>query len=221
MRNLHLLWLLPLAWIDGLLIKSQPWAKKANKMRYWLIQLMRWLKVKIKIINPKPLPQGILIVSNHQGTLDPIYLSAVLTTNHTYVSKTENLKVPMIGRWARNIDMIVFDRDQQSSAIKMIREVTRRLQQQQSVVIFPEGTRSHQRMPLTLQPGALKAAYLAHAPIVPIVLHDAYLNFKPLLINHEYQLTIGEIIPYEEYRHLDINQLTNQIQLWMEQELEK
>jgi len=216
MAKLHLLWLIPVAWLDGLLIGKQSWVVKAQKMRYWLVTMMRWLQVKMVVNNPHRLPDGCLIVSNHQGTLDPIYLSAVLPVNHTYVSKTENLKLPLIGRWAKNVDMIVFERDQQSSAIKMIREVTRRLQQHQSVVIFPEGTRSHQAKMLPLQPGALKAAYLAKAPIVPVVLHNAYLEFKPLFKDRQYKVTIGETIPYETYHHLAIQDLCDQIQNWME-----
>ena len=69
------------------------------------IRLLDELKVEISVSLPHHLDlnETYYLVSNHQGTFDPILLVAAAPVAHSFISKVENLKLPVIGRWGRLI----------------------------------------------------------------------------------------------------------------------
>lgn len=163
-------------------------------------------------------PKGpILFVSNHQGTIDPLLLIAAINKPMTFISKQENKKIPIINSWARVLGLIYFDRNEQSSAIKMLRETTRWLKDGNSILVFPEGTRSKSKHVYEFHEASLKPAYLAQATIVPITLHNAYTNFENMKHKIPYKITIGKARTYQSYCNQDLKLLANELK----QEIEK
>lgn len=163
-------------------------------------------------VNDINLPEGpTLFVSNHQGTIDPLVIVAALNKPTTFISKKENKKIPVISTWAEILDLIYFDRDDQASAIKMLREATRWMKAGNSVLVFPEGTRSKSSVVNSFHEASLKPAYLAKANIVPITLHNVYGDFNNIKTKTPYRITIGEAICYDDYKDKSLTELASQL----------
>ncbi len=114
------------------------------------------------------------LVSNHQGTFDPILIMASSPFTHSFISKKENLKIPVVKTWGRLIEFITFDRTNFEQNVAMLRQATRTLKEGRSLLIFPEGTRSRGEALLPFKEKALSPAYFAKRGIVPLSLKNAY-----------------------------------------------
>lgn len=192
-------------------VKNAAFEERYKAARECCLKFFKLVKTPV-IYNDVKLPEGpVLFVSNHQGTIDPLVIVAALEKPTTFISKQENKKIPIISTWASLLDLIYFDRDDQASAIKMLRESTRWLKSGKSVLIFPEGTRSKSNIVNEFHEASLKPAYLAKATIVPITLCNVYLDFNNIKTNTPYQIRIGTPIFFEEYKNIELKELSEQV----------
>lgn len=113
-----------------------------------------------------PKDEAVYYVSNHQGTFDPLLLIAANPNPMTFISKKENLKLPIISQWGKLIEFITFDRDNPDQNMIMLRQATRTLKLGRSILVFPEGTRSKRQALLPFKAGSLLPAYLANVKIM-------------------------------------------------------
>lgn len=125
-------------------------------------------KIKLNVSGLENIPKDepVYYVSNHQGTLDPVLLIAANPNPMTFISKSENLNLPVISKWGKLIEFVTFDRDSFEENVAMLRQSTRLLKQGKSVLVFPEGTRSKQQDLLPFKAGALHPAYLSKVKII-------------------------------------------------------
>jgi 1-acyl-sn-glycerol-3-phosphate acyltransferase len=194
-------------------------ARRAEKLNYHerfallqkaCQQLLRSLRVELRVQAPQHLnpQQAYYLVSNHQGTFDPILLVAGAPLAHSFISKVENLKLPVIGTWGRLIEFITFKREDRSDNVTMLRQATRALQSGRSLLVFPEGTRSKSNTLLPFKSGALLPAYMAKVPILPLALtHAATLKDTPTI-----HLVYGEPIPFQDYQTLSYEELSERLE---------
>lgn len=200
--------------------------KQTNFQERW-ITLRGWCQtffVKVKrtyrVVNRQSTPPPVAyFVSNHQGTFDPILLLAAIDQPLTFISKAENLKLPVIGTWGRLIEFITFKRESYDENVGMLRQAARVLKDGRSLLIFPEGTRSKSNATLPFKPGALLPAYLAKVPIVPITqVHTSELD-RFGQWQHTLEVIIDEAIPYETYKVLPYAELAVQLQAQIDQNI--
>ncbi|WFB35111.1 lysophospholipid acyltransferase family protein [Kiritimatiellota bacterium B12222] len=122
--------------------------------------------------------EAVLFVSNHQGDFDiPIFLGYG-GRNLGFVAKKELGKIPLISSWMGLIGCIFLDRDDRRKQVAQIKETIALLKQGQSMVIFPEGTRSRGPVMADFARGSLNIAEKAGVRIVPVSLKDSY-TLKP------------------------------------------
>ena len=133
-------------------------------------------KMKLNVTGLENIPndEAVYYVSNHQGTLDPILLIAANPNPMTFISKAENLKLPVISKWGKLIEFVTFDRDSFEENVAMLRQSSRLLKQGKSVLVFPEGTRSKQQDLLPFKAGALHPAYLSKVNIICVTQNYGY-----------------------------------------------
>ncbi|MFV0552663.1 MAG: lysophospholipid acyltransferase family protein [Anaerorhabdus sp.] len=193
-------------------LKNASFEERYKAARECCLKFFKLVKTPV-IYNDVKLPEGpVLFVSNHQGTIDPLVIVAALEKPTTFISKQENKKIPIISTWASLLDLIYFDRDDQASAIKMLRESTRWLKSGKSVLVFPEGTRSKSKKVNEFHEASLKPAYLAKASIVPITLHNVYEDFNNIKSKKPYRITIGKLQTYEIYKDKNLEELAKELQ---------
>lgn len=183
--------------------------RRFDALQMACLSLLKSLGIKLSIDYEEPLQpnQALYMVCNHQGTFDPILLVASAPVAHSFISKVENLKLPIIGQWGRLIHFITFNRDDFNENVTMLRQATRFLKDGKSLLVFPEGTRSKSNHLQTFKAGSLLPAYLAKAPIVPIALYNAY------SLNHSKTVHIhyGKVITYDAYQHLSYEDLSKEL----------
>jgi putative phosphoserine phosphatase/1-acylglycerol-3-phosphate O-acyltransferase len=111
---------------------------------------------------------------NHQSSVDVYVILSLLRHGITAVAKKELAKAPLVGHILRALDFAFIDRSNTRSAIETMQPVVDRLRLGLSVVIAPEGTRSRTPRLGRFKKGAFHIAMQAGAPIVPLVIRNAY-----------------------------------------------
>ena len=110
-----------------------------------------------------------VIISNHQSILD-ILLINCLRYRFKWISKIENMKVPVIGWYLRMAGYITVDRGNRESKDEMLEQCYRCLGKGISVMIFPEGTRSTDGELGFFKRGAFQLAINTGTPILPVLI---------------------------------------------------
>ena len=125
-----------------------------------------------------PKDEAVVFVANHQGDFDIAVFLAYLPVPHGYVAKIEILKVPMIRTWMKYMRCIFIDRKNIRQTAKTLLEGVKILQEGQSLVLFPEGTRSKSEKMNDFKPAAFKLATRAKVPIVPVTINGSFRIFE-------------------------------------------
>jgi 1-acyl-sn-glycerol-3-phosphate acyltransferase len=198
------------AQIMGHVLKNKSFEEKYTWLHRWCVNFIKINSIPFKVEGKQYLSNDtVFYACNHQSFIDPILISAAIPYPMTYISKAENNKLPVVRLWAKNIEMIAFDRADFNENVAMLRSAARKLQEGRSILIFPEGTRSKNDQLLPFKVGALLPATLAKVPIVPVALINAnHLNEKKRT-NTEIVVSIGEPILPAQYKGLSHQQLSD------------
>ena len=100
------------------------------------------IKVKTSGLDNIPRSQPLILVANHQGAADIPVLLACLPVRFRFAIKKELFSVPVFGWYLRQAGYFPIDRELILSAYKMVEKIIDILKAGESVMIFPEGTRS-------------------------------------------------------------------------------
>lgn len=209
-RKLVLMSLLPIVWIDAFFYQNKPLQTRYQRLQKWCLFALRILNLKLIVHGTENIQsaQSAFLVSNHQGTIDPLLVIASYHSPMSFVSKSSNQRILGIGKWGELIDIIYFDRDNKLGNISMLRQATRMLQDKRSVLIFPEGTRSKSDSMQPFKTGAILPAIHAKADILPITLNQSYALDTKMKIN-QVSITYHPKIAYNTYKDMDIQQVTD------------
>jgi len=113
-----------------------------------------------------------IYVANHQSMCDVLAIFAARLPA-LWVSKVENFYAPFLG-WNMYLNgYVAVRRGYLPSIMKMVRTCLARLEEGQSLIVFPEGTRSEDGNLRSFYRGAFVLAARAKVPIVPIVLQGS------------------------------------------------
>ncbi|MDJ0852706.1 MAG: lysophospholipid acyltransferase family protein [Myxococcota bacterium] len=143
-----------------------------------------------------------VMVANHLSLLDILVLFR-LFTHFKWVSKIENFRLPFIGWNMLLNDYIKLKRGDRDSVVRMLRECEDALAAGNSIMMFPEGTRSPSGRMRTFKPGAFELALRTKSPILPIVIQgtaDA-LPKKGFVLQgrHPIRVTVLDEVPVESF----------------------
>jgi 1-acyl-sn-glycerol-3-phosphate acyltransferase len=155
-----------------------------DKGRYAAGYLFRKLTVVHQVLNPlwrfrttgtmiTDPRRPYVVVANHQSFVD-ILLISHLPWEMKWLSKEDFFKYPVVGwlmRMAGDIRLVRGERDSVIAAMAACRD---RLEKKVSVMIFPEGTRSHDGELKAFKDGAFRLAIEAGVPILPLAVNGAY-----------------------------------------------
>ncbi len=148
--------------------------RKPNPFWYFWIKQTAFLlimlsRTKVQTEGLEQLNRGkrYLVVSNHISTFDPMLAITRLKLDPLIcVTKKENLKIPICGSFIHHAGFIPLDRRDSHSAVQMVKTATEYLKENQSsIYICPEGTRSKTEELLPFHPGSFKIAKRAGVEI--------------------------------------------------------
>ena len=190
------------SWIHAIILRKKDKFKINASIKRWCLMVISDLgyKLDVKGLENLTIDKSIYFVSNHQGTFDPAIIIAACNVPLSFISKVENLKLPLIGSWSLTLDNIHFDRSAREGNIHMLRESARRLKAGDNMLIFPEGTRSKCDNVSEFKVGSIQPAYLSKATIIPVTLNNSYAFDQSKPKSKLMGVTFGKPIPYEEYK---------------------
>jgi HAD superfamily hydrolase (TIGR01490 family) len=110
---------------------------------------------------------------NHQSQLDMLLVLKLVRRGFTGVAKKEIASQPPWGQMFRFADVAFVDRGNTMTAREALAPAVERLRSGVSLVIAPEGTRSHTPRLGRFKKGGFHIAMQAGVPIVPIVVRNA------------------------------------------------
>ncbi|HHH50921.1 MAG TPA: 1-acyl-sn-glycerol-3-phosphate acyltransferase, partial [Campylobacterales bacterium] len=131
----------------GLRLKftKTPIEKKRIRLEYSQI-LFEKLKINVEVKNRDRIPKDgkYLLLSNHRGIIDPLVIEIALRDSNIYglwISKKELYNSPFFGIFVRNAGAILLDREK-SQMSGFFADVKKGVKEENSIFIFPEGTRN-------------------------------------------------------------------------------
>ena len=168
----------PIQWI-GLTIFGYKGHKFVVDYMYWfLTKSLLTLGVNVTVENKQELPENttLIFVSNHQGMFDiPPIIWAFRKYHPKFVSKIELGKgIPSISYNLRHGGSVLIDRNNRRQSLPALADFGKRLQQNNETgVIFPEGTRSKDGKPKPFSKSGLKilTRNMPDGYIVPVTLN--------------------------------------------------
>jgi len=152
-----------------------------------------------------------VMVANHLSLLDILVLFR-LFRHFKWVSKIENFNVPVIG-WNMSMNRYIkLRRGDRDSVVQMMEECEKAIGDGNSIMMFPEGTRSPTGEMRPFKPGAFELALKTRTPILPIVISgtaDALPKRGFVLQGrHPIHVAVLDPIPHERCADMSIDGLT-------------
>jgi 1-acyl-sn-glycerol-3-phosphate acyltransferase len=171
---------------------------------------------RLRVYGRENIPSGkAIIAANHQSYIDPPVIGASIHEEISYLAREDVFNFALFRWFCVKVDSILIKkRRADRSALK---EVLRRLRQGWKVLVFPEGTRSHDGQ---LQPPEDGISLLAHRSRVPVIptyvsgthhvlprggatirLHPISVSFGPPIHFDERSLEAGIRAAYTAFSH--------------------
>jgi 1-acyl-sn-glycerol-3-phosphate acyltransferase len=115
---------------------------------------------------------GALVCSNHQSFFDPPLVGMTCSRRMNYLARETLFKTPLLAPLMRFLDAIPIDRE--GGGLAGLKETLRRLKAGEQVLIFPEGTRTHDGEVGALKGGFCGVARRSGIPLVPVAIDGAF-----------------------------------------------
>jgi 1-acyl-sn-glycerol-3-phosphate acyltransferase len=118
-----------------------------------------------------PTSGAVLLVSNHQSHLDPVLVGLACPRRLKYLARHDLFFWPF-SWWIRALGAVPIDRKR--GAVGGMKTTLKLLQQNEAVLVFPEGSRTFDGQLQPLRPGFCLLARRSGAAIVPIAIQGAF-----------------------------------------------
>ncbi|HZN64866.1 MAG TPA: lysophospholipid acyltransferase family protein [Tepidisphaeraceae bacterium] len=159
-----------------------------------LVRVWATLAFDLKVYGVRNVPTsgGVLIVSNHQGNLDPPLLGVRLPRPMSYMAKSELFRRRWFAWLIRSLG--AFPVKQGTGDVGAIKETVSRLQEGRVLNIFPEGSRTETGEIGPMLPGAALVVRRAGVPVVPAAIvgsYEAWPKGKKMYRRHPVRIAYG------------------------------
>ena len=140
-------------------------------MRPWARAILGMARMRVRVEARAPLPDGpVVFVSNHVNALDIPAAMVGLPRPFLYVARHELRSWPFVGWVLEKTACLFIERDNPRRALASLRRAGERIRGGDSVLLFPEGGRSHAHGLMPFMRGPFLLAVEAGVPVVPVTL---------------------------------------------------
>lgn len=142
----------------------------------WARSLIWITPVRLYIKGKEHVEKGhsYIVVANHQSYYDIPSMYGFAGLDLKFVMKKELKRVPFLGQGVATMGHVFVDRSDRQQAIDSINASVKRLDPGESVIIYPEGTRSRTGEVQEFRKGAFRLAINTGLPILPISVAGTY-----------------------------------------------
>ncbi len=159
--------------------------------------------------------RAVVFAPNHQSFFDIPCLINSINSPVAFIAKKDLLKLPVISTAMKEFNCLTLDRENVKEAAKTVIDAINLLKWGQSIVVFPEGTRSHDGVVSEFKSGAFKIATKPKVPIIPVSIKGTLKVFEGN--NHKIKpnnitITFHEPIYTENLTKEEIKELPKKVQ---------
>jgi 1-acyl-sn-glycerol-3-phosphate acyltransferase len=119
-----------------------------------------------------PTTGPVILASNHQSFLDPVYCGVAMKRHLVYVARDTLFRWRLFGFLIHSVNAIPVSRDK--ADIAAMRAIIARLQGGAAVCLYPEGTRTHDGRIIPVKAGFGLLCRRAKAVVVPVLIDGAF-----------------------------------------------
>lgn len=131
---------------------------------------------KVEGLENIPKTGALIIAGNHLSNADPPAIGAFagLVRDSRFVAKKELFSIPLLGWFFRRSGYIPVDRARAIGDFGALQSVVAALEKGESVVMFPEGTRSRNGKPQRPKSGIGFLVYKTGVPVLPVKIEGTF-----------------------------------------------
>lgn len=128
---------------------------------------------KVKRLSKLEKGKSYILVANHSSMIDIMMMYCVVQTPFIFVGKKELTKVPVFGFFYKRSSIVV-DRNDLRSRNAVFAQAQRRINQGNSICLFPEGgvPKNYELLLDKFKDGPFRMAIDHQIPVVPIIFYD-------------------------------------------------
>jgi len=154
---------------EGALSATRFWARGVRLMALWIVG------IRLEIRGRENIPVGpCIIAARHQSAFET-YMLFLLFDYPVFILKDSLQLIPLIGWYIKRGGLIAIDRGAGASAMRrVLRAANHAVARQETILIFPEGTRTHPGQRQEYKPGIVALYHHCDAPLVPMALNTGY-----------------------------------------------
>lgn len=145
-----------------------------NQAPQWWARLLLWSSGTKVVLHrdggEASAPGSRVYIANHVSWFDILAMVRVLP-QYGFVAKRELERIPVFGPAARAVGVIYIDRDNRKAAFGAYEDAAAKIRGGQSVIVYPEGTRSTTYTLRTFKKGPFVLAISAQVPVVPVAIY--------------------------------------------------
>ncbi|HEX4149317.1 MAG TPA: lysophospholipid acyltransferase family protein [Pirellulales bacterium] len=160
-----------------------------------------------------PAEGGAFLLSNHQSLLDPVLIGGACARRLNFVARNTLFRFAPLRLLIGSLDAIPIDRE--GLSISGLKETLRRVRDGELVLLFPEGTRTHDGEIALLKGGFAALARRARVPLLPVAIEgafDAWPRTRRFPRPGKIDIEFGPPLEPETIAGLDESQLIAEIQ---------
>jgi len=203
------------AWITivllGIIFDSVVWRGNRRMYRraenFWAWTLMKLGGIKLEVEGRENLPKNetVVYMANHQSDVDWPIIFRAIPGRYLFLAKKELFDVPVFGTYMRIQKYIPIERDSIRKSFKTYKDIIALIESGNSIVIYPEGTRSHNRELQKLKSFSFVFLQEARVRVVPVAIDgsiDIQKKGSPLISPGKVKVTILPPISFDDIYNL-------------------
>lgn len=170
----ELFFVLPLIWCIEKLGGPEPDRMQRSHrilISFWIVMLQLCGLLKAKSGSGQPFDGPCVVVCNHPGLFDVLFLIRDIPRLSVLVKRTLSKKLPL-GPIFRSAGYILSTDFEENSPIKTMLEATEKIRKGYKFLIFPEGTRSPKGGLRKFKVGAFRIARMMNVPVQPVLIRN-------------------------------------------------
>ncbi|MFB6257603.1 MAG: lysophospholipid acyltransferase family protein [Flavobacteriales bacterium] len=142
----------------------------------WARFLASSTPAKVKVEGKENVDKGrsFIVVANHQSYYDILAMYGWSGIDMKFVMKKELKRIPFFGQGVAAMGHVFVDRSDRQKAIDSLNRSVQTLRKGESVIIYPEGTRSRDGQVHEFRKGAFRMALQTGMPLLPISIAGTY-----------------------------------------------